>query len=112
LVKKPVIFSWVSVPKVNFMDLYLGNDSRQTFLILFDTSNYPKDHKSGIPTNKNKKIIGIFQYEVGGKQITEFVGLRAKLYSYKIDKLIEEKNCKGINKTTQSKRITFDDYLE
>ena len=47
----------------------------------FDTSNYPKEHPSGIPTGKNKKVRGMFKDEFGGKQIKEFVGLRAKLYS-------------------------------
>jgi len=75
----------------------------------FDTSNYSKDHK--LATNINKKVIGMFKDEAGGKQITEFVGLRAKLYSYKMDG-IEEKKCKGINKSTRDNRITFDDYKE
>ena len=35
----------------------------------FDTSNYPKDHKSGIPTGKNKKVIGMMKDEAGGKII-------------------------------------------
>ena len=50
----------------------------------FDTSNYPKDYKSGIPIGKNKKVIGMMKDEAGGKIIEEFVGLRAKLYSYKM----------------------------
>jgi len=75
----------------------------------FDTSNYPKNHS--LPTGVNKKVIGKFKDEAGGKQITEFVGLRAKLYSYKMDG-VEEKKCKGINKTTRDNRITFDDYKE
>ena len=48
---------------------------------MFDTSNYPKDHLSGIPKRKNKKVIGMFKDECGRKQINEFVELRAKLYS-------------------------------
>jgi len=47
---------------------------------MFDTSNYPKHHKSGIPTGKDKMING----GLNGKQIFEFVGLRAKLYWYKM----------------------------
>ena len=47
----------------------------------FDTSNYPKEHPSGIATGKNKKVIGMFKDECGGKQIKEFVGLGGKLYS-------------------------------
>ena len=50
----------------------------------FDTSNYPSNHPSGIPTGCNKKVPGMFKDEAGGKIIDEFVGLRAKLYSYKM----------------------------
>ena len=45
---------------------------------MFDTSNYPKVHKSGIETGVNKKVIGLMKDEVGGKIITKFVGVRAK----------------------------------
>ena len=54
-------------------------------LTSFDTSNYPKDHPSGITTGVNKKVIGMFKDEVGGRQISEFVSLGAKLYSYVLD---------------------------
>ena len=50
----------------------------------FDTSNYAKHHPSGIPVGLNKKVIGMFKDECGGKNMQEFVGLRAKLYSYKM----------------------------
>ena len=39
----------------------------------FDTSDYPPNHHSGIPTGLNKKVIGMFKDEVAGKQITHFV---------------------------------------
>ena len=45
----------------------------------------PEKHESGIKTGVNKKVIGKFEDEAAGKQITHFVGLRAKLYSYKIN---------------------------
>ncbi|XP_072023228.1 uncharacterized protein [Amphiura filiformis] len=77
---------------------------------LFDTSNYPADHPSKIPTGKNKKVPGMFKDEAGGKQITEFVGLRAKLYSYRIHEGKEEKRCKGVKKAVVERKITFDDY--
>ena len=76
----------------------------------FDTSNYPKDHKSGISTGKNKKVIGMMKDEAGGKIIEEFVGLRAKLYSYKMHEGKEEKKCKGIKKNVIRNRITHEDY--
>ena len=50
----------------------------------FDASHYPKYHPSGIRTGNNKKVIGKFKDEACVKQIEEFVGLRAKLYSYKM----------------------------
>ena len=37
----------------------------------------------------------MFKDEAGGKQIVEFVGLRAKLYSYKMLHGSEDKNVRG-----------------
>ena len=49
--------------------------------------------------------------ELGGKIMTEFVALRAKMYAYrKIDKEVEEKRCKGTKKYVVSEGITFDGY--
>ena len=75
----------------------------------FDTSNYAKDHPSGIKTGCNKKVIGKMKDECGGKQITEFVGLRSKMYSYKVDET-EEKKAKGVKKNVIKKYISFNDY--
>ena len=49
----------------------------------FNTSNFPDDHK-GVKQRVNKKVIGMMKNETGGDEITEFVGLRAKLYNYKM----------------------------
>ena len=76
----------------------------------FDTSDYPDNHPSGIPTGVNKKVLGMFKDEAMGKIIKEFVGLRAKLYSYKMDKGEEDKKCKGIKKRVVEKSITHEDY--
>ena len=40
----------------------------------YDTSNYPVDHPLYDATNK--KVVGKFKGELGGKMLTEFVGLR------------------------------------
>ena len=40
--------------------------------------------------------------EYGGKQISEFVGLRTKMYFYKLDET-EEKRSKGIKKNVIKK---------
>ncbi|KAG1665131.1 hypothetical protein GQR58_019518 [Nymphon striatum] len=77
---------------------------------IFDTSNFPKDHPSGIETGVNKKVVGMFKDEAGGKIIDQFVGLRAKLYSYKMFEGVEEKKCKGVKRSVVKKNIDFEDY--
>ena len=76
----------------------------------FDTSDYPENHPSGIPTGINKKVLGMFKDETAGKIIKEFVGLRAKLYSYKMDEGEETKKCKGIKKQVVESSISHEDY--
>ena len=78
----------------------------------FDTSDYPQSHPSGIPTGLNKKVIGMFKDEVAGKQISHFIGLRPKLYSFKIEDGKNVKKCKGIKKSVVSKGITFEHYFD
>ena len=58
----------------------------------FDSSDYPSNNPSGIKTGLNSKVLGMFKDEAGGGQIVEFVGLRAKLYSYKMLDGSEDKN--------------------
>ena len=79
----------------------------------FDTINFPKDHPSGIPVELNTKVIGMFKDECDGKIMQEFVGLRAKLYSYKMYKgEVKEKRCKGVKKAVIKNEITFKDYKD
>ena len=67
----------------------------------FDTSDYTTNHPSGIKTGLNSKVLGMFKDEAGGKQIVEFAGLRAKLYSYKMHDGSEDKKCKGRQRMLQ-----------
>ena len=76
----------------------------------FDTSDYLENHPSGIPTGINKKVLGMFKDEVAGKNIKEFVGLRAKLYSFKTEEGKENKKCKGIKKAVVAKSIRHENY--
>ena len=76
----------------------------------FDTSDYPENHPSGIPTGINKKVLGMFKDEAAGKIIKEFVGLRSKLYSFKMDEGKESKKCKGIKKQVVESSISHEDY--
>ena len=76
----------------------------------FDTSDYKEGHPSGIPTGINKKVLGMFKDEAAGKIIKEFVGLRAKLYSYIMEEGQENKKCKGVKKQVVEENITHEDY--
>ena len=76
----------------------------------FDTSDYSSDHPSGILSGINKKVLGMFKDEANGNIIDEFVGLRAKLYSYKMFEGEESKKCKGVKKSVVKKNITHEDY--
>ena len=76
----------------------------------FDTSDYPPNHPSGILTGCNKKVLGMFKDEAGGKIIDEFVGLRSKLYSFKMFEGKESKKCKGIKELVVKNSIPHEDY--
>ena len=51
----------------------------------FDTSNYDKNDKRPLRIGMNKKVIGLFKDELGGKIMKEFCVLRAKTYAYLMD---------------------------
>ena len=53
----------------------------------------------------------MFIDETEGKQIEDFVGLRTKLYLYRMDGE-DNKKCKGVKKYVVKKRITHDDYKD
>lgn len=48
-----------------------------------DTSGYTKEDGRPLPIGMNKKVVGLMKDELGGKIMTEFIALRAKLYAYK-----------------------------
>ena len=77
-----------------------------------DTSGYSKDENRPLSIGNNKKVIDMMKDELGGKIMTEFVALRAKMYAYrKIDKKVEEeKRCKGTKKCVVAEGLTVDDY--
>jgi hypothetical protein len=63
----------------------------------------------------NKGILGKFKDESEGKPIREFIGLRSKMYSLKIDDNNEKQRCKGIVNSvvkTELKHITYKRILE
>ena len=59
-----------------------------------DTSSYDENAKRPLPIGKNKKVIGLFKDELGGKIIKEFCALRVKTYPYLMDDDSEKKKLK------------------
>ena len=78
----------------------------------FDTSNYDKNDNRPLEIGKNKKVIGKFKDELGGKIMNEFCALRAKTYSFKLDDDTENKRAKGTKKFIVKKEITFKNYVD
>ena len=61
---------------------------------------------------KNKKVIGLFKDELGGKIMIEFVGLRAKTYAYLIDDDSEHKKAKGTKRSVIKGRLMVKNYKD
>ena len=76
----------------------------------FDNSDYDKE--SPFYNAVNKKVIGKFKDESAGIPITEFVGLRSKMYSYVKDNEQTARTAKGIKKQVIIKDIKHEDYKE
>jgi hypothetical protein len=77
----------------------------------FDTSDYPVNNMYGIPL-VNKKVPGLMKDENNGAIMTEFVGLRAKMYTLRVDGKKDTKKAKGVKTNIVARTITFDDYMQ
>ena len=71
----------------------------------FDTSNYDENDERPLQIGMNKKVIGLFKDELGGKIMKEFCALRAKTYTYLMDDDVEKKKAKGIKKGVIKRRL-------
>lgn len=83
------------------------HDLKTHFLKYFDTSNYSIQNEYDLPCI-NKKVPGLFKDEMGGRIITEFVGLRSKLYCVKTQDMVIKK-AKGV-KACIVRDLTDSDY--
>ena len=75
--------------KIETEDVYKDIKANESF---YDTSDYPKEHP--LHSTVNKKVLGKMKDECAGTPISEYVGLRSKMYS--VMKVDESK--KGIDK--------------
>ena len=89
----------------------------------FDTSNYD-ENKTGkrlLLICMNTNVLGLFKDELGGKIMTEFVGIRPKTYAYLIngynnccydkEKIINKK-ANGTKKCVIKRRLMFENYTD
>lgn len=82
-------------------------DIKETFQSYFDTSNYSTNNTWNLPL-VNKKIPGLFKDEMAGNIISDFIGLRSKLYCIKTcDQVI--KKAKGA-KSSVVRNLSVSDY--
>ena len=80
----------------------------------FDFSNYPENHM--LKNSCSKKVPGKFKDESASKCITEFVGLRSKMYSFMFDdkkdvSKAEVRVAKGVQKSVIFNDLRFSTYL-
>ena len=75
----------------------------------YDMSEYPKE--SDFYNDRNKKVLGKFKDETPSGVITNFIGIRSKVYTIKTDKKVIKK-AKGVSKVVVDKNIGFDDYKD
>ena len=69
----------------------------------FDTSNF--ELRRLFPKAKSKKLIGLMKDEFGGKIMKDFVGFRAKIFSYLKDRNSEDKKTKRYKKVCQKRKL-------
>ncbi|KAF4521845.1 hypothetical protein B566_EDAN003719 [Ephemera danica] len=74
-----------------------------------DTSDYPKDHQ--LYSETNKKVLGMFKDEANSAIVTEFVGLRAKMYCIVYGGKTTKK-AKGVKSSALQNHITLPDYKQ
>ena len=86
----------------------------------FDTSNFDINNNGPLENGKNKKKLGKFKDELGGKIMAELCALRAKAYSFLIDEYTDDdyeknkivnKKAKGTKKYIINREILYNSYV-
>jgi hypothetical protein len=77
---------------------------------LYDTSDYPKDNP--LYSTVNKKVLGKMKDECAGTPISEYVGLRPKMYSIMKSDQNGIRKAKGVKKYVVKKYIKHEQYKD
>ena len=90
----------------------INRDPKYDCPIDVSTFNPEVIKKYGIPT-RNNKVIGAFKSETGSEQIAEFVGLRAKMYSFLVlgDETTKHLKAKGVAKSSLN-MLSHQNYVD
>ena len=93
--------------KTHFLNLYKDIEEMKS---KFDLSNYPQDHP--LFNVENKAVPGLFKDECAGSVISEFAGLRSKLYSIKIDDVNNPHKlaAAGVKRSIAKRNLMHEDY--
>ena len=86
--------------KVNHHDLYTELAENSELKNFFDFSNYPPNHP--LFNEKNKMVTLLFNDELGGKIMQEFVGLKPKMYSIQFNEGQQKLSAKGVSRYAQN----------
>ena len=87
----------------------------------FDTSNFDKNDNRPLEIRKNKKVLGKFKDEIGGKIMTKSCALRAKTHSFLIDEYTDDdyeknkiinKKAEGTKKCVIKREILFNNFVD
>ena len=97
---------------IHIITEYVFEDISNYVEIWYDTSNYDENDKISLPIGKNKKVIGLFKDELGGRIMKEFCARSAKTYSYLMDDDSETKKAKGTKKCVIKREIIFENYTD
>ena len=99
-----------SIISIKTEDFYkdIANDIKTWF----DTSNYDKNDKIPLPRGENKKVIGLFKDELGGRITIEFVADGAKTHVYLLDDDSEIKKAKGVKRCVIKRRLMCENYRD
>ena len=84
----------------------INNDDQRWF----DTSDFDKNNKRSLQIGANKKVIGMFRDELGGKIMKDFCARRAKTYTYLLKDDSEMKKATGVKSCIIKRSLMFENY--
>ncbi|XP_075254812.1 uncharacterized protein LOC142346188 [Convolutriloba macropyga] len=90
-------------------DFYADLQKKPAIKDLFDFSNLPAEHE--LYDGSNAQVTLKFKDERGGKLISEFVGLKTKLYSIKLSDGFSKQSAKGVTRDAR-RNMTHELYKQ